>query len=252
MDDLFFFDADCRVGSGPVIGIQPGVKELLAEMDHFGIDKAVIQHGSTGMLGAAQANLQIAEMLKEDTEERLTGIWYFLPTQCRELPEPDEFFRQMKENRIRLLALNPYEHQFIPHRISIGKIMDAAKERNIPIFLREFSGQWRDLYDFIERFPENTFIYCDRVGKWGHDRKIRPLLENYSRFYYGMSGYWVPEGIRDLADAYGADRLLYSSGFPYYIQGSGMTKLKFCGLNEKEIAAIAGKNLEKILSEVQL
>ena len=61
----------------------------------------------------------------------------------------------------------------------------------------------------------------------------------------------MPEGIRDLARTYGAKRLLFSSAYPRYDQGSGMLQLKQSGLSAEEIALIAGKNLETLLDEVQ-
>ena len=57
MKELFFFDADCRVGSNPTVGMLPGVKETLAEMDEYGVDKALVCHGNAPMLGAVQSHL---------------------------------------------------------------------------------------------------------------------------------------------------------------------------------------------------
>ena len=252
MDDIFFFDADCQIGSGPNSGVGPTVREFLDEMDEYGIDRALVRHINAPMVGALESNRDLAELLKDDEKGRLTGVWSILPSQCSELPEPDEFFRQMKENRIGALILYPYDHRYVPCRLTLGKIMDAARERRIPVLVNTFSGQWRDLYAFAAEFPQNILILCDTYGKWGHDRWVRPLLETYPGFHYGMTGYWVPEGIRDLAETYGAERFLYSSGYPRYIQGSGMLQLKYSGLRKKAVEMIAGGNLTRLLKEVQL
>ena len=252
MEDLFFFDADCKIGSGPNTGIGPTVRELLDEMDEYGVDRALVHHINAPMVGALESNRDLAEMLQSDESGRLTGVWSILPSQCNELPEPDEFFRQMKEKRIGALSLYPFDHRYVPCRLTLGKIMDAARERRIPVFVNAFSGRWNDLYNFAAEFPENILILCDSVGKWGHDRQVRPLLEAYPDFHYGITGYWVPEGIRDLADAYGAERILYSSGYPLYLQGAGMLQLKYSGLDENKVAQIAGKNLESLLKGAQL
>ena len=252
MKDLFFFDADCRIGSSAVSGVGPGVKELIAHMDYSGVDRALVRHTNINMLGAVESNIEIARMLKEDTSGRLTGMWTILPSQCDELPEPDEFFRQMKENRIGALTLSPFEHRYVPCRLTLGRIMDAARERKVPVFTNVFSGKWKDLYDFIKEFPENIFVHCDPTGKWGHDRQIRPLLENYANFYFGMTGYKVPEGVRDIAEKYGAEKMIYSSGYPFYQEGCGMLQLKHSGLSDADIEKIAGKNLENLLKGAQL
>lgn len=252
MKDLFFFDADCRMGEGPEYGQYTTVQQLLMDMDDAGVDKALVAYCFTQSLGAEMSNAELAKMLREDTAQRLYGVWTMLPSQCNELPPPDELFRQMKENRIVALNLFPVEHRYVPCRLTLGKLMDAAAERKIPVLVKSFSDRWAELYAFMAEFPRNRIILCDTVGKWGHDRQVRPLLENYPEFYYGMTGYWVPEGIRDLADIYGANRILYSSGYPKYTQGSPMLQLKYSGLGADDVAAIAGRNLERMIAEVQL
>ena len=251
MKDLMFFDVNCRIGDSQ-LGPRPGVAELLADMDTYGVDRALVRHGDNAQ-GAEVTNAAITDMLKEDTAERLTGVWCILPSQCDEIPEPDQFFAQMKANRIGAITLNPYEHRYLPNRLTIGKIMDAAAERKVPVLLDAFSAKWQDMFTFVETFKKNTLIYIESGGKWGFDRNIRPLLENYERFYYDMAGYWVPEGIGDLALKYGTNRILFGSNFPHYSQGCEMLQLKYQPqLDEKAIAAIAGKNLENLLKEAQL
>lgn len=249
MEELMFFDADCRIGDH--VDRLPGVPELLEEMDLYGVDRALVRHNGIPF-GALNTNRELAKMLKQDTARRLTGVWCILPDSCGEIPEPDEFFRQMKENRIGALTLSPYEHRYEPRRIVIGKIMDAAAERKVPVLLNCFSGKWKDLYDFLERFPKNVFIFGEAWGKWGSDRNIRPLLETYEHFHFEISSYWVPEGVRDLAEKYGAERILYGSGFPSYNQGAGMLQMKHSGLDRESMAKITGGNLERILKGAEL
>jgi len=252
MRDIFFFDADCQIGSGPAIGIRPGAAELLADMDRFGIDRALVRHGNCGLLGAEAANRELAEMLETAATDRLRGVWAILPDQCPELPQGDAFFAAMKRYNIRALTLLPNDHLFVPCRLSLGRIMDAARERKIPVLFRADGNDWRPVYDFVREFPRNLIVIHERWGKWGHDRQLRPLLENFENVRFSIGGYMVPEGLRDLAALYGAERLLYGSGYPLYDQGSGMLQLKQSGLDAAEIALVAGKNLTKMLDEVQL
>ena len=250
MKELMFFDANCRVGD--YRKACPGVTELLADMDYYGVDKALVRHNAIPK-APLTANKKIAEVLRtEDPDQRLTGVWCIMPDSCDEIPAPDEFFRQMKENRIGAITLSPFEHRYQPRRIVIGKIMDAAAERKVPVLLDAFAGQWAHLYDFLERFPKNTFIYAESWGKWGSDRNIRPLLETYENFHFEIARYWVPEGIYGLVQKYGADRILYGTNFPDGNQGCGMLQLKYSKLDDESIAKIAGKNLERILKGAEL
>ena len=78
------------------------------------------------------------------------------------------------------------------------------------------------------------------------------MLETYENFYFEIARYWVPEGIRGLAEKYGAERILYGTNFPTGNQGNGMLQLKHSGLDDESIAKIAGKNLERILKGAEL
>ena len=259
MDELIFRDVNCAVGLSPLDGTEPGVKELLAEMDYYGVAEALVKHNNFDFLGALQCNIELAEMLEEfDPDKRLSCVWGILPEQCGELPEPDEFFRQMAAARSKALMLSPDAHRYIACRRTIGKLMDAAAERNIPVFLDKLNynaqgmAGWQKIYDFMEIFPENIFILCDFPGKWGNDRLVRPLLEGFPKFYFCTSGYWNVRGLGEYAQKYGADRLLYGSGFPFYNHGSQMPQIKFSGLSDAENAMIAGGNMKKLMDEVLL
>ena len=227
----------------------PGVSALLQEMDHFGIDRALVQHNALANLGTENTNAALVQMLKnEDPEHRLECVWSILPHSHGEFPEPDEFFALMRENHVRAITLDPFNHRYIPCRLSIGEYMDAAVKRKVPVLLSSFAGKWNELYAFLREFPDLQCII--HIGdKWGRDRLFRPLLENYPGVHLEFSGYWVPEGIADLAKIYGAERLLYGSGFPRFDHGCSMLQLKHSGLDERDVALIAGKNLENMLEE---
>ena len=154
MKEIMFFDANCRLGrlvnGGPYAEDAPA---LLREMDHYGVDKALVRFNNLAMSGTNTANRNLAELLKADTAGRLTGVWCILPSQCDEIPEPDEFFRQMKANRIGAITLLPFDHRYVPCRMTLGKMMDAAAERRIPVLLNGFAAKWPELYRFMEDFP---------------------------------------------------------------------------------------------------
>ncbi len=259
MDEMFFYDANAGIGRTPMDGGEPDAKGLLADMDYYGIEKALVRHNNIDMLGALQTNREITGILEtDDPERRLTGVWCILPEQCGEMPPPDELFRRMKANRIGALILSPRCHFYIPCRLTVGGIMDAARERRVPVFLDKMNSEvpgmegWEMIYRFMAEFPENICILCDFPGKWGHDRQVRPLLENYGGFYYATSGYWNVHGIRDYARKYGAERFLYGSGFPYFGHGSQMTQIRHSGLSAAEAALIAGGNLKRLMEEEDL
>lgn len=246
MKDLMFFDAVCRVGDTPERPC-PGIAELLAGMDRCGVDRALVQHNALGAMGAENTNAALVKMLKEeDPDHRLECVWSLLPAQCGELPPPEKFFDEMKENNVRALTMDPFSHRYIPCRLTLGKYLDLAVKRKVPVVLGCFAGKWNELYAFLREFPD---LVCIVHGgdKWGRDRMFRPLLEAYPGVRVELSGYWVPEGIADLAKIYGAERLLYASGFPRFNHGAAMLQVRHSGLDGHDVSLIAGKNLENML-----
>lgn len=247
MKDLFFYDPMCSVGDdlfGNRAANTPA--ELLAEMDRYGIDRALVQYSALDAVGAVFSNDWISRFVAADTSGRLKGVWCLLPPHCGELPE--DLFGEMQKNNIAALTLSPFGHNWVPCKITIGKLMAEAAVRQIPILLNHYNARWPELYSFVEMFPENRLLVHDTT-RHGPDRRLCPLMENYPNLYYVLSAHWVPEGIRDLAEKYGAERLLYGSAYPLYHQGSMMLALKHSGLSDQEIAMIAGGNLKKLLEE---
>ncbi len=249
MKELRFFDACCKIG-GTMMDSGHDIACLLKEMDRAGVERALVVHASVDTAPHV-ANQQIAKDIKV-APDRLVGVWCMLPQQCPEIPGEDVIFEMMHEQGIGALTLNPYEHLYVPCRMTLGRMMDAAAERKVPIILDCFDQHWKDLYDFVAEFPKNVFIFRASWGKWGYDRQLRPLLENYVGFHFALNGYWVPEGIRDLAELYGADRLLFASGFPVYNLGNQMLQLKYSGLPTEDIVKIAGGNMERLMREAGL
>lgn len=245
MDDLFFFDANCRIGNGPR-GVYPGAAELLAEMDLFGVERALVRCNDADLLSAPCLNREIARMVREDGSGRLTGVWYILPDSCPELPPPKEFFSQMRAGGIGAISLAAKAHGFLPSRLALGRILGEAAERKIPVMLYDCYHQEETVYRFLAEFPELTVV-LNAGSKASTDRFLRPLLDHYENTLVETAGYWVPEGIRDLAERYGAERIIYGSGFPSYDFGSSMLQLKHSGLPPEAIGKIAGGNLERLL-----
>ena len=249
MKSLNFFDCDARIGD-TIRGARPGVAELLAEMDRCGIERALIGHNNWAFSALDDANGEVAAAVAAGAN-RLTGVWCVLPPQCGETPAPEELFAAMREQGIGAITLYPEEHRFQLSRLSLGGLMAAAAKRKVPVILDFFGEKYDFLYKFMELFPD---VVCIARGayKFGCDRFLRPLLETYKGFHFCFSGYWVPEGVRDLAERYGAKRLLFGSGFPQLNPGSAMLQLRHSGLNDADVAAIAGGNLETMLSEAEL
>lgn len=251
LQSLKFFDAHCQLYpnmNSDVPHLTDKPETLLAEMDRCGVEKAMVFHGNAEAAGAACTNDEISQGIKPYSH-RLVGIWSILPQQCNEIPPADKLFERMAQEGIGALTLFPVAHKWQPNRLTIGKVMDAAAERKVPVYIstKYFDGAWKGVYDFMKEFPRNTVILAN-VRLWGADRNIRPLLENYPNFHVELGEYWVPEGVYDLAKLYGAHRLLYGSDQPAFAHGSTMLYIINSKLPYEDITKIASGNMNRLIN----
>ena len=255
MEDLAFFDVNCQIGM-PMCGsleYAAGTDDLLRELDFSGIGRAVVSHVNTASGGAVPGNHFVNRALREDTGRRLVGCWCILPDCLNEnIPSGENLCREMLKNRIGMLEICPVSHRWVPHRTAIGRQFDMLAERRVLIktSVQEI-GSWNEFYNLVERFPRNRFLITN-TNLWGCDRYIRPLFETTDKVYLELSEYWVAEGIANLVKRYGADHILYGSGYPFWTHTSQMMNIKHAQISDEDRRKIACGNLDQLLKEAQL
>lgn len=252
-----YFDCNASFGANGAGVFKPclSVEELLAEMDWAGVEQALVHHALMREQSPVVGNRVLAESIAG--QPRLVGSWAILPPQTGELPPAKEFFQAMAQANIRALWAFPEEHRYILDRLTFGAFLDEVSERRIPLLLpREAGGPrspdtWSLVYRLLSQYPKLTLILAGH-GPWGEDRYFRPLLESYPRFYLEISRYELDCGLRELVTRYGADRLLYGSGFPRFAMGGPRLMVAQAEISAEAKRAIAGDNLRQLLAEVEL
>ncbi len=255
MEDLTFFDVNCRIGTPMCGGLDfaPDAGKLLEKLNYAGVEKAVVSHVNTASGGAVLGNRFVSRAMREDREQRFVGCWCILPDCLQEeIPPGEELCKAMRSNRIGLVEICPFSHHWVPHRMAAGRQFDLLAEHKIVIktSVQEIGG-WNEFYRLVESFPRNRFLITN-THLWGCDRYIRPLFENTDQVFLELSEYWVAEGIARLVDLYGAERLLYGSGYPFWTHVSQMMNIKHAQISEDDQKKIAAGNLERLLKETEL
>jgi len=247
-----FFDCNAFFGlpmKRPLLPVATA-DDLLREMDRAGVSRALVWHISQYDYSPIVGNRLLAEAIR--SHERLLGCWTLLPSQTHELPGPDELFAEMKRSRIYALRAFPGSHRFLLSSISMGDILEGMVRRKVPLLLSLIRGVgWQEIYDLLSEYPDLTCIICDH-GCWGMDRFFRPLIERYPNVYIDTSQYLLDGGIESFVEDYGHERMLFGSGFPERYYGGLMLEIAHCDIPGEAREAIAGGNLERIISEVEL
>lgn len=225
--------------------------EMLKIMDGLNIEKAVAWHITQHDYSPAEGNIALAKTISGSN--RLLGCWTILPAQTEEVIKKD-FFEQMKKNRIVAIRVFPVQQRFILSKAVFGKVFNEMMKRNIPLMLslRKDAVTWEMIYSLLKEYPELLCILCD-IGIWGVDRYTFPLLENHRNVYLETSLLSLNEGSFDLVvKKYGAERLVFGSGFPERYPEAAMLDLIHANISETDKIKIAYKNMENIISRVKL
>ncbi|MEM3027143.1 MAG: amidohydrolase family protein [Candidatus Bathyarchaeia archaeon] len=255
-ENLKLFDCNACLGTSmlrPLRYAESG-EELLAEMDYYGIAEALVYHARQRDDSPVVGNEILIEAIKP--YPRLHGVLAILPLQTGELGSQEEILERMKKHGVRAFRAFPSEHKYLMTRTALSSLYDLMCERRIPLFIsiNESCGGISGWY-LIERIlsdaPELTLIVTEH-GSWGHDRFFRPLIEKYENLYLDISRYELDGGIRDFCRKYGAERLLFGTGFPNWNPGGPILMLLQADISGKERQAIASGNLERILGRVRL
>ncbi len=254
-DDLFFFD--CNVSYG--IASKPQLKqsitpdELLAEMDHCGIDEALVSCAMQ-RYSPYVGNPTLIEQIRD--QPRLHPVWTLLPHQTGEMPEPVHLIEEMKVKEVCALWAWPMEHHYLMDSVTFGPLFEEIIPRQIPLFFNLTSAGdthsgWEKVAELLKDFPNLTLIATDQ-SVWGEDHYIRPLVERYPNFYVETSHYELANGLKDFYDKYGADRWLFGTSYPKRYMGGAVMQLINTDIPGTAKQSIAGGNLISLLETVKL
>jgi len=222
---------------------------LLEEMDFCGIDEAFVYHQGMYDNDASYGNRLIdAEVAKAPS--RLHATWSILPPITEGEYAPEVLIPKMKECGVKALRAYPQRNRFFLDRVTMGELLDALCECNIPLYLSP-QEEWKFIFDTLKEFPNLTVILTN-YGLWGSDRYFYPLIREYKNVYIDTSDYQVINGFKAFCDRFGDDRLLFGTNFPMDAMGGPLGALIGSSLPQSSIEKIASGNILRLMSEVKL
>lgn len=248
-----FFDCNacygCDIRSNMMYPVNR-VDELVTQMQNAGVAKAMVNRIELYVGGTPTSNQMLAEDIAK--YDNLYGIWGLLPSHTHEIPEGELMLEAMKKNRIFGWRLIPNIGRYLIKDFVLRDWLELATKRNIPIFINTAHGTSLEaVADLLKSFPELTIVLT-YPNVWPSDRFLRPFVAEYPNVYLDLTYCITDGGIESFVKEYGADRLLYGSGFPYSYFGANMLMIKHADISESDKLAISSGNLSRIVEGVIL
>ena len=247
MPELAFFDCNCRIGrpGAPRPEHFTTARELLAEMDYAGIERALVCHAWAVEWSPQDGNEALLAEIA--SEARLHPCFVALPPATCEMPPPDDFARRVRELR-GAVRLFPREHQYSLDGVTCGHLFDALSDHAVPALIDINQTTWTELAEVLARHPALSVILLGVYYRI--DRYAYPLLERFGNLRIESGTYAVHRGIEMVCRRFGADRLVFGTDLPLHEAGGPIAMVTYASIGDREKRQIAGDNLRAWLGEV--
>lgn len=255
--DWNVFDAHCMVGrhlKWDGVGLH-STKDLLSEMDHYGISEALVVDSLSRENHPFDGNLRILENTK--LHSRLHPVWSVLPSVLEETARsPLQFVQAMERNNVRALILYPNQFFFSLSDWCIDALLEPLAERKVPVFINPVeangrgssdSSDWDGIVDLCKRWRNLPVIISEgRIRR--SQRMLYKAFDACPNLHLELSAYWLHRGIEFITERWGSSRLVFGSGWPKYGQHMTLVNLTSAQISNADKKQIAGDNLRKMLS----
>ena len=245
---------DCNVTIGKIPKPTPGgvldAAKLLAEMDRYGIEEALLCHAFARRYTPGPGNALAVEAAAQS--DRLHACWYVLPPATGETLPLTELAEAMCKAGVRAvrIAPNAEAHGFTLAKVVCGDLFDWLARMRVPLFVEQTALPWRDLDEIMEGYPDLRLVLTN-VG-YRIDRDLYPRLAAYPGLHVETSGLEQHCGIEELCNRFGYDRLLFGSRLPLMCAGAAIHAVEKAAISTEARRALAGESLRRLLGEVRL
>jgi len=241
---ISFMDCNCHLGSFE--GMEPShftqVEELLAEMEHLGIERALVTHHWSSRWSPRLGNEKLDEILQP--YENLYPCYVALPPETDEIPPPGEFADAVRAAH-GAVRVCPSDHQWRLTDWCAQGLLEALASRAVPVLVQLAHTTWDDVAEVLENHPQLPVIILNT--SYRINRTIYPLFARHRNLYLETHTYQIPWGIEDVARRYGAERLIFGTDLPEYDGGCPIAQVMYSPLDDAEKAMIAGGTLQRLL-----
>ena len=254
-----FFDVNAMIGPcfAPRHGRYAQPEDLLADMDLYGIEQALVYHGLAyeyhGMTGnrelmqvtAAQPRLKAAwvvglhqagqypppgDLVSELVETGAVAARFFWGGTLAETSFPDEdaheqLWGELQQRRVpTIVTFDEAATITGPHIAQVARLVKSFPDLPVVLSFARMAGDFAVLYDKLDRYPslhvETTGLMADRM-------------------------------IEDIVQLTGSDRLLFGSNAPWYTAGQTRIALAYAEIPEEQKRMIAGENLTRLIGGIR-
>ena len=241
---LKFIDARCQLGRRGIVqeGEPVTHEDILELMERCHIEKAVAYHAYAKEAEMDTGNMELVKLTEGD--DRFIRQWCAMPSAFGEFMSVEELFAGMKEHNVTSLRLLPKTFGYSLRPYALGKLMAAAAECHVPVFLNLEEVDIDGLYALCKDYPEVNFVLGNTAYR--QNRNFGPILEVCPNLYIATGNYVTHNGIKTFCQTFGAERLVFDTGLPTGSATAAVSLISFAEISGEEKELIAHGNVERL------
>lgn len=245
--NLNFFDANCWVGTADFLDGEriikiPELKEYLGE----DIKEVLVSNRKAVDYSPVTGNEELARMIKGT--KRFFGTAVLLPETTKEVGNIEEYLNWMKISRLVAARFFPKKHSFAISSHSVEELLSKLSQRNVPLILWNTEVDVNEIEDVCRNFPRLSLILEMGEAKIIYDMQgCYNLLKRYDNFYIGMHGLVTAYLIEDIVNKFGAEHIIFGSGFPLQDPQAIAMLITHGEFDEGSKRLLTGGNIRRIL-----
>jgi len=235
------FDANVCVGDGFKEASPCRTRaDLLAEMDAFGVGRALVYHAQTEVMSPLMGNQLLEDWIADDG--RLVPQWSAMPTEDS-LAQLQSLYDQ---RRVSCMRLHDSQSAGLPFRTwAYEQLLSWLTDTGTPLWIPLPETDPDDVVTTLRSYPGLVSVLVG--AHYTHALWVRPMLRALPNAYLELSRYEPIGEVEALRNEFGAGRLVYGSWYPRYALGSMLYYLHHTYLTSDELALVCAGNLERIL-----
>ena len=277
------FDSFCSFGNRagfkfPRLGDVKTVTELVKEMEHFGIGKALVMPPPPKSYHAGNQDHLYNDLVKEN------NIFLRLPLLPKHgksfsgYPELELDRNYLIDNKIKAVSLHPLRDKFPLSDWVLGDLLKELNKMKMVTVLNiaEISPHtyspfadrmvdlvggnnnagnyyWDKVHELACKYPDIPFVLARLTGDSGRYRTmINQILEKHDNIYIELSHNHCLDAIEDLVSGDKIEKILFGTNLPIQDPGQAVAQLNYADISQKDRERIGSGNLERIIGEEEI
>lgn len=239
------FDCNCIVGrrSAPRPETNLTVDEITEAYSRASVDRVLATHAYAKEYDPKIGNARLSELCEKETLYQ--PCYVVQPHWTGEMPAGDKLIDYLRDGGAQAVRLFPKEHSYGLGERWCGPLFSTLEEAGVPVLLDLDQTSWPEIDDILTAHPRLKLIAL-RVG-YRSDRWVYPLLEAHPGLVLESSNYLPHLGVEVLTERFGAARLVFGVGMPYWDIGAAISHLMYADIPEAARRLIAGDTLASML-----